>query len=162
VIHTLWISWPVVSDFFINDYLTFLPMEITRFLSIIDDELTFTYVRASGPGGQNVNKVATAAKLRFDVRHSPSVPREVKERLEKLAGNRMTQDGVLIIEAKRYRTQEQNRVDALLRLRVLLEKAEQRPRVRQATRPSMSAHRRRLESKKKRAAVKKQRQPVEE
>ena len=91
-------------------------MEITPTLSIPDNELTFTFVRSSGPGGQNVNKVATAAQLRFDVRNSPSLSVEVKERLAKLAGIRMTQDGILIIEARRYRTQEQNRADALLRL----------------------------------------------
>lgn len=137
-------------------------MRITRSLSIFNDEVTFTYVRASGPGGQNVNKVATAAQLRFDVSHSPSLPAEVKERLEKLAGTRMTQDGVLVIVAKRYRTQEQNRADALQRLKVLLEKTEHPPRIRHATRPSMSARIKRLESKKKQSAVKKQRQSVEE
>jgi len=137
-------------------------MEITTTLSISDDELIFIFIRASGPGGQNVNKVATAAQLRFDVHNSPSLPAEVKQRLVKLAGTRMTQDGVLVIEAKRYRTQEQNRADALHRLNVLLEKAIRRPKVRLATRPSLSARLKRLESKKKRAAVKKQRQPLDE
>ena len=137
-------------------------MEITPTLSIPDNELTFSFVRSSGPGGQNVNKVATAAQLRFDVRNSPSLPAEVKERLIKLAGYRMTQDGVLVIEAKRYRAQEQNRADALLRLTVLLEKAARRPRVRHATRPSRAARVKRVESKKKRGAVKKQRQSLDE
>ena len=137
-------------------------MEITPTLSIPDNELTFSFVRSSGPGGQNVNKVATAAQLRFDVRNSPSLPAEVKERLIKLAGYRMTQDGVLVIEAKRYRAQEQNRADALLRLTVLLEKAARRPRVRHATRPSLAARVKRVESKKKRGAVKKQRQSLDE
>jgi ribosome-associated protein len=137
-------------------------LEITPTLSIPDNELTFTFIRSSGPGGQNVNKVATAAQLRFDVRNSPSLPAEVKERLVKLAGTRMTQDGVMVIEAKRYRTQEQNRADALLRLTVLLEKAARRPRVRHATQPSLAARVKRVESKKKRGAVKKQRQSLDE
>ena len=137
-------------------------MEITPTLTIPDSELTFSFVRSSGPGGQNVNKVATATQLHFDVRNSPSLAAEVKERLVKLAGSRMTQDGVLVIEAKRYRTQEQNRVDALLRLAVLIEKATHRPRVRHATRPSLAARVKRVESKKKRGAVKKLRQPSSE
>ncbi len=137
-------------------------MEITPTLSIPDNELTFTFVRSSGPGGQNVNKVATAAQLRFDVRNSASLSMEVKQRLAKLAGIRMTQDGILIIEARRYRTQEQNRADALLRLSALIQKAAQRPRTRLATRPGLSARIKRVESKKKRGAVKKQRQSLEE
>jgi len=137
-------------------------VEITPGLTIPENELTFSFVRSSGPGGQNVNKVATAAQLRFDVRNSPSLTMEVKERLVSLAGSRMTQDGMLVIEARRYRTQEQNRADALLRLGVLLEKATQRPKVRHATRPSLSARIKRVESKKKRGAVKKQRQPSDE
>jgi ribosome-associated protein len=137
-------------------------MEITPTLSIPDNELTFTFVRSSGPGGQNVNKVATAAQLRFDVRNSVSLTVEVKERLVKLAGVRITQDGILIIEAKRYRTQEQNRADALLRLSALIQKAAYRPRTRLATRPGLSARTKRIESKKKRGAVKKQRQSLEE
>jgi ribosome-associated protein len=137
-------------------------MEINPTLSIPDNELTFTFVRSSGPGGQNVNKVATAAQLRFDVRNSASLSVEVKERLAKLAGIRMTQDGILIIEARRYRTQEQNRADALLRLSTLIQKAANRPRTRLATRPGLSARIKRVESKKKRGAVKKQRQSLEE
>jgi len=128
-------------------------------ITIPDSELSFSFVRSSGPGGQNVNKVATAAQLRFDVRNSHSLTAEVKERLARLAGTRMTQDGMLVIEAKRYRTQEQNRADALLRLAGLIEKATHRPRVRHATRPSLSARVKRLETKKKRGAVKKLRQP---
>jgi ribosome-associated protein len=137
-------------------------MEITPTLSIPDNELSFTFVRSSGPGGQNVNKVATAAQLRFDVRKSSFLSIEVKERLAKLAGIRMTQDGVLIIEARRYRTQEQNRADALLRFSTLLLKAEQRPRIRRATRPGLSARIKRVETKKKRGAVKKLRQSLDE
>ena len=126
---------------------------------IPENELIFSFVRSSGQGGQNVNKVATAAQLRFDVRNSPSLSVEVKERLARLAGARMTQDGTLVIEARRYRTQEQNRADALLRLAVLLEKATHPPRVRHATRPSLTARVKRVETKKKRGAVKKLRQP---
>jgi ribosome-associated protein len=137
-------------------------MEITPTLSIPDSELNFTFVRSSGPGGQNVNKVSTAAQLRFDVLKSASLTVDVKERLAKLAGIRMTQDGILIIEAKRYRTQEQNRADALLRLSALIQKAANRPRTRLATRPGLSARIKRVESKKKRGAVKKQRQSLDE
>jgi len=137
-------------------------MEITPGLTIQENELIFSFVRSSGPGGQNVNKVATAAQLRFDVRNSPSLTVEVKEWLVNLAGTRMTQDGLLVIEAKRYRSQEQNRADALLRLAVLLKKASHQPKVRHPTRPSLSARVKRVESKKKRGAVKKQRQPSDE
>ena len=137
-------------------------MEITSTLSIPDEELIFTFVRSSGPGGQNVNKVATAAQMRFDTRNSPSLTNEVKARLAKLAGSRMTQDGLLIIEAKRYRTQEQNRADAILRFTVLLEKASHPPTVRYATRPSLTARIKRVETKKRRGAVKKLRQPSNE
>ena len=131
-------------------------------ITIPENELKFSFVRSSGPGGQNVNKVATAAQLHFDVRNSPSLPAETKERLVGLAGTRMTQEGMLIIEAKRYRTQEQNRADALLRLEALVEKASHRPRLRHATRPSLSARVKRVETKKKRGAVKKLRQPSSE
>jgi ribosome-associated protein len=84
-------------------------LQITPNLSISEDELTVTFIRASGPGGQNINKVATAVQLRFDLHASPSLPEDVKSRLVKLAGSKVTQDGVLVIEAKRYRSQEQNR-----------------------------------------------------
>jgi ribosome-associated protein len=137
-------------------------MEITPGLTISENELTFSFIRSSGPGGQNVNKVATAVQLRFDVRNSPSLTVEMKERLAGLAGTRMTQAGILVIEAKRYRTQEQNRADALMRLAVMVEKATHRPRVRHATRPSLTARIKRVETKKKRGAVKKLRQPSRE
>ena len=137
-------------------------MQITPTLTILDSELSFSFVRASGPGGQNINKVATAVQLRFDVRNSASLPADLKERLIKLSGARMTQDGELLIEAKRYRTQEQNRADALLRLTGLLEKAARRPRIRRATRPSLAARAKRIETKKKRGVIKKQRQTYED
>jgi len=133
-------------------------LQITPTLTIPDDELTFTFVRSSGPGGQNVNKVATAAQLRFDVRNSPSLPEEVKARLIKLAGYRMTQDGILVVEAKRYRTQEQNRADAEQRLVTLIQKALVRPKRRRSTRPSAASQARRIESKKRRGRIKRIRQ----
>jgi ribosome-associated protein len=137
-------------------------MEITRTLSISDNELIFTFIRASGPGGQNVNKVATAAQLRFDVLNSPTLPLEVKERVRKLAGTRMARDGVLLITARRFRSQEQNRADAEQRLKTLLQKAAQQPTVRRATNPNLSAREKRVESKKKRGAIKKQRQVLDD
>ena len=137
-------------------------MELTSGLTIQENELIFSFVRSSGPGGQNVNKVATSAQLRFDVRNSPSLTAEMKERLALLAGNRMTNDGTLVIEAKRYRTQEHNRADALLRLEVLLEKAAIQPKIRHATRPSLRARLMRVATKKKRGAVKKLRRPSNE
>ncbi|MDO9129011.1 MAG: alternative ribosome rescue aminoacyl-tRNA hydrolase ArfB [Anaerolineales bacterium] len=132
-------------------------IEIVPSLSINESEITFAFIRASGPGGQNVNKVATAAQLRFDVRNSPSLPEEVKERLVKLAGKRITQEGILVIEAKRYRTQEQNREDALQRFSALIQKALEKPKSRRATRPSAAARARRIESKKRRAEIKRTR-----
>lgn len=132
-------------------------LQITPFLSIPDSELTFDFIRASGPGGQNVNKVATAVQMRFDVRRSPSLTEDVKARLVKLAGAKMTGDGVLLIEAKRYRTQEQNRADAELRLAALIQKALVAPKRRRPTRPSLASQARRIESKKRRGEIKKSR-----
>jgi ribosome-associated protein len=130
-------------------------IEITHSFTLDESELQFTYVRASGPGGQNVNKVATSVQLRFDVRNSPSLAPEVKARLTSLGGSRMTDDGVLIIEARRYRTQAQNRSDALQRLTTLLHKASQAPQPRHATRPTLASQLRRVESKRKRSQQKK-------
>ncbi len=133
-------------------------MVITPTLSISDSELIFTFIRASGPGGQNVNKVATAVQLRFNVCNSPSLGEEVKARLIKLAGSRMTREGVLVIEAKRYRSQEQNRFDAEKRLVALIQIALIKPKYRRPTRPTVASQNRRVESKKIRAGIKRLRQ----
>jgi ribosome-associated protein len=133
-------------------------IQITPDLSIPDNELTFFFTRASGPGGQNVNKVATAVQLRFNVRASPSLTEEVKARLVKLGGAKMTSDGALLIEAKRYRAQEQNRSDAEQRLAVLIRKALVRPKRRCPTRPTMASMAKRVDSKKHRGKIKRLRQ----
>lgn len=123
-------------------------------IQIDESELQFDFIRSAGPGGQNVNKVATACQLRFDLRSTSSLSPQVKIRLTKLAGSRMTDEGVLIIEAKRFRTQEQNREDALARLTTMIEKALIEPKTRLATRPSLSAKAERVATKKKRGETK--------
>jgi ribosome-associated protein len=132
-------------------------IEVTSSVKIDDSELQLDYIRASGPGGQNVNKVSSAVQLHFDVGASPNLAAEVKDRLVKLAGSRMTQDGVLVIEAKRYRSQEQNRLDAIQRLVVLIQKALEKPEIRRKTRPSFSARAARVDEKKHRGAIKRTR-----
>ena len=128
---------------------------ISDAIAIEEREVEESFVRAAGPGVQNVNKVATAVQLRFDVRRSPSLPDAVRARLEKLAGRRLTQDGVLIITAQRYRTQERNRQDALERLVALIRRAAVRPAPRRPTQPTAGARRRRLDAKSRRAGLKK-------
>lgn len=130
--------------------------------AIDDAEISFDYIQSSGPGGQNINKVATAVQLRFDVRRSPSLPEDVRARLEQLAGRRLSEDGVLIIEARRFRTQERNRRDAIARLVDLIRKACERPRPRKKTRPTAESRLRRLEEKRRRSEIKRLRSRIEE
>jgi ribosome-associated protein len=132
-------------------------IRVTRRIVIDERELSEDFVRASGPGGQNVNKVATAVQLRFDAVHSPSLPDDVRERLRTVAGSRMTRDGVIVIDARRYRTQERNRRDARERLVRLIRKAAERPKLRRATRPPRAAAEHRLEGKRRRSALKRRR-----
>ena len=129
-------------------------IQITRTIKIDESEIQENFVRASGPGGQNVNKVATTVQLRFDVANSRSLPDEVRKRLTSLAGNRITEDGVLIIEARRFRTQGRNREDATERLVKLIHKAAQRPQIRRKTRPTLASKKRRLESKQRSSKTK--------
>ena len=124
-----------------------------------DSELEESFVRASGPGGQNVNKLATAVQLRFDLRRSHSLSEAVKERLARLAGRRLSGDGILVITAQRYRTQERNRQDARDRLVLLIRRALAPPTPRRPTRPTAASRRERLEAKARRAAVKRSRRP---
>jgi ribosome-associated protein len=127
-------------------------------ISIDERELEERFIRASGPGGQNVNKLATAVQLRFDVRRSPSLSEDVRARLERLAGRRLTRDGVLVITAQRHRTQERNRQDALERLIALIARAAVAPLPRQPTKPTAGGRERRLQSKKRRGLLKDRRQ----
>ncbi len=129
-------------------------IRVTTKISLDEREIEESFVRASGPGGQNVNKLATAVQLRFDVRHSPSLHPDVRDRLERLAGSRLTRDGVLVIIAQRHRTQARNRDDALDRLVDLIRQAAVAPLKRRPTRPTRASKERRIEGKKKRADVK--------
>jgi ribosome-associated protein len=129
-------------------------IRIDHRLAIPEAELVWSFVRASGPGGQNVNKVATAVELRFDVEHSPSLPEDVRARLVRLAGSRLTKDGVLIIAAQEHRSQERNREAALARLTALLREALVRPRPRHATRPTRRSVERRIAGKARRGTIK--------
>lgn len=132
-------------------------LKITPAITIDESELDERFVQASGPGGQNVNKVATAVQLRFDVAASASLPEPVKHRLAALAGRRLTDDGVLVINARRFRTQERNRADARDRLAELIRRAALPVRKRVPTRPTLAGKRRRLESKRNRATTKRDR-----
>ena len=133
---------------------------ITSVISLDESELEEKFVRSSGPGGQNVNKVATAVQLRFDAAGSPSLPQDVKQRLLALAGRRATEDGVVVIDARGQRTQEQNRREARQRLIDLIRRAAVRPKTRRRTRPSAAARRRRLDEKRHRGETKRRRGPV--
>lgn len=130
-------------------------IQVNAEIALDEREIQEDFVRASGPGGQNVNKVSTAVQLRFDVVQSPSLPDAVRERLIKLAGRRLTQDGVLIIEAERYRSQRRNRDDALARLIDLIREACEVDKPRHPTRPTLASRKRRLDSKQRRGATKK-------
>ena len=132
-------------------------IRITPGIAIDEHEIEESFVRASGPGGQNVNKLATAVQLRFNVRGSPSLPDDVRERLERLAGSRLTRDGHLVIIAQRHRMQGRNREDALERLIDLIRRAAVAPRVRRPTRPTKASRQRRVEAKKHRAGLKQMR-----
>jgi ribosome-associated protein len=133
---------------------------VTDRISIPQKEIEEHFVRASGPGGQHVNRVATAVQLRFDAAASPSLPEGVRRRLMRLAGRRLTREGVVVIEARRHRTQEQNRKDALERLKALIRKAAERPRSRRPTKPTPASRRRRLEAKTRKGRLKRLRRAV--
>src|ERR1700748_1345986 len=134
-----------------------MPVDIQPGVSLPDSDLSLSFVRASGPGGQNVNKVSSAVQLRFDLSGSRSLPKDVRDRLARLAGRRLTRDGVIVIIAQRYRTQERNRQDALDRLIALIRRAAEPPTPRRPTKPSRAAKERRLQAKAHRATVKQQR-----
>ncbi len=137
-------------------------IRVTETIVLREDEVRERFVRSPGPGGQNVNKTATAVQLRFDVRGCPSLPESVRTRLIRLAGRRLTGDGVLVVEASRFRTREQNRRDARDRLVALVRKAAQRPRPRKKTSPPARVKEDRLEAKRRRSTVKKGRGRVPE
>jgi ribosome-associated protein len=130
-------------------------IEINSRISIGDDEIAMEFIRASGPGGQNVNKVSSAVQLRFDAGRSPSLPEDVRSRLMRLAGSRLTRDGIIVINAQDHRTQARNRAEALDRLVELIRRAAVAPRLRRATKPTKASRERRIETKKRRAGLKK-------
>jgi ribosome-associated protein len=135
-------------------------LNITPSIVIDENEIQLDFIRASGPGGQYVNKAATAVQLRFDVHNSPSLPADVRQRLMRLAGSRMTEEGTLIITAQRFRSQERNRQDAVDRLVRLIRKAAEKPKLRRKTKPSRAARQRRLDAKRRRGKTKRLRRPI--
>ena len=132
-------------------------IEISPKLKLNDEEIELVFIRSPGPGGQNVNKVSSAVQLRFNLQASPSLPEEVKQRLTRLAGRRLTSDGILIIEARQYRSQERNRQASIERLVRLIQQACEPPKPRHKTKPTRAAVLRRLESKRKRGEIKRMR-----
>ena len=132
-------------------------IQITDTITLEDHEIEWDFMRATGPGGQHVNKTASAVQLRFDAANSPALSGEVKNRLKQLAGKRMTTAGILIITARRYRRQERNREDAVERLAALVRQATQQPKARRPTRPTASGRKRRLQAKRKRSQIKQMR-----
>ena len=133
---------------------------ITPDIKISENEIKFRFIRASGPGGQNINKVSTAVQLRFDVKNSPSLSDQVRYRLIRLGGRRITEHGILIIEARRFRTQERNRQDAIDRLVKLLRKAFEKPKPRIKTKPTLASRQRLVAAKKRRSRIKRMRRLV--
>ena len=133
---------------------------ITQRIELDERELVFDFMRASGPGGQNVNKVETAVQLRFDALNSPSVPEDVRAKLLRLAGKRATNDGVIVITAQRFRSQDANRNDAIERLVELIREAAHKPKPRRPTKPTLASKKRRLDSKSKHSALKKDRRSI--
>ena len=135
-------------------------LRITNTLTIKENEIKLSFIRSSGPGGQNVNKVATAVQIRFDVINSPSLTHNIRKRLIRTANHHMTDSGILVITAKRFRTQERNRTDGLSRLAALIRKAAKEPKRRRKTLPPKKSIENRLQNKKNRGLIKKLRQPL--
>jgi ribosome-associated protein len=133
---------------------------ITPDIKISENEIKFRFIRASGPGGQNVNKVSTAVQIRFNVKNSPSLSDQVRYRLIRLGGRRITEHGILIIEARRFRTQERNRQDAIDRLIKLIQKASEKPKPRIKTKPTLASRQRLVAAKKRRSRIKRMRRLV--